>query len=75
MNRPLLPKLHTLQATFSLIAVGIVTGFYLKKEGIDHPEAIANALGMLIWLSQTLLMLVLGLISLYILPRKIKKNG
>jgi uncharacterized membrane protein YbhN (UPF0104 family) len=60
--------------TYPLL-VGIVTGFYLKKEGIDHPEAIANALGMLIWLSQTLLMLVLGLISLYILPRKIKKNG
>ena len=60
--------------TYPLL-VGIVTGFYLKKEGIDHPEAIANALGMLIWMSQTLLMLVLGLISLYILPRKIKKNG
>lgn len=60
--------------TYPLL-VGIVTGFYLKKEGIDHPEAIANALGMLIWMSQTLLMLILGLISLYILPRKIKKNG
>jgi len=60
--------------TYPLL-VGIVSGFYLKKEGIDHPEAIANALGMLIWMSQTLLMIVLGLISLYILPRKIKKNG
>ena len=60
--------------TYPLL-VGIVSGFYLKKEGIDHPEAIANALGMLIWMSQTLLMIVLGLISLYVLPRKIKKHG
>jgi hypothetical protein len=60
--------------TYPLL-VGVVSGFYLKKEGIDHPEAIANALGMLIWMSQTLLMIVLGLISLYVLPRKIKKHG
>jgi uncharacterized membrane protein YbhN (UPF0104 family) len=60
--------------TYPLL-VGIVSGFYLKKEGIDHPEAIANALGMLIWMSQTLLMIVLGLISLYVLPRKIKNHG
>jgi uncharacterized membrane protein YbhN (UPF0104 family) len=60
--------------TYPLL-VGIVSGFYLKKVGIDHPEAIANALGMLIWMSQTLLMIVLGLISLYVLPRKIKKHG
>jgi hypothetical protein len=60
--------------TYPLL-VGIVSGFYLKKEGINHPEAIANALGMLIWMSQTLLMVVLGLISLYVLPRKIKKHG
>jgi predicted permease len=60
--------------TYPLL-VGIVSGYYLKKEGIGHPEAIANALGMLIWMSQTLLMIVLGLISLYVLPRKIKKHG
>lgn len=60
--------------TYPLL-VGIVSGFYLKKEGIDHPEAIANALGMLIWMSQTVFMIVLGLISLYVLPRKIKKHG
>jgi len=59
--------------TYPLL-VGIVSGYYLKKEGIGHPEAIANALGMLIWMSQTLLMIVLGLISLYVLPRKIKKH-
>ena len=60
--------------TYPLL-VGIVSGFYLKKEGIDHPEAIANALGMLIWMSQTILMIILGLISLHVLPRKIKKHG
>jgi uncharacterized membrane protein YbhN (UPF0104 family) len=60
--------------TYPLL-VGVVTGFYLKKDGIEHPEAIANALGMLIWMSQTLLMITLGLISLYVLPRKIKKHG
>jgi len=57
------------------LLVGIVSGFYLKQGEIEHPEAIANALGMLIWMSQTLLMITLGLISLYILPKKIKKNG
>jgi len=57
------------------LLVGIVTGFYLKNQGIEHPEAIANALGMLIWMSQTLLMIILGLISLYILPRKTKTHG
>jgi hypothetical protein len=57
------------------LLVGIVSGFYLKQQHIEHPEAIANALGMLIWMSQTLLMITLGLISLYILPRKIKKHG
>lgn len=60
--------------TYPLL-VGIVSGFYLKKEGVGHPEAIANALGMLIWMSQTILMIIMGLISLYVLPRKIKKLG
>jgi len=60
--------------TYPLL-VGIVSGFYLNKQGIEHADAIANALGMLIWMSQTILMITLGLISLYILPRKIKKHG
>ncbi len=57
------------------LLIGVVTGFYLKKTGVQHPDAIANALGMLIWVSQTVLMIVLGLISLYFLQKKIKKDG
>lgn len=50
------------------LLVALVVVFYLGK---DNPNALAigNALGMLIWVSQTLLLIILGLISLIILPK------
>ena len=54
--------------TYPLL-VGFVTAFYLKRQGVDDALAIANALGMLIWASQALIMIIMGLISLYFLPK------
>lgn len=59
--------------TFPLL-VGLVVVFFL---GEQHPEgqAIGNALGMLIWASQTLLLIVLGLLSLVLLPKNYKQEN
>jgi uncharacterized membrane protein YbhN (UPF0104 family) len=58
--------------TFPLL-VGLVVLFYL---GEDTPNAVAigNALGMLIWASQTLLLIILGLISLILIPKNFAKE-
>lgn len=58
--------------TYPLL-VGIVVAYYMGK---DNPEALAigNALGMLIWTSQTVLMILLGLLSLALLPRNYSKD-
>lgn len=59
--------------TFPLL-VGLVVVLFLGK---DNPDALAigNALGMLIWVSQTLLLITLGLISLVLLPKNYKKEN
>ena len=54
--------------TYPLL-VGFVTAHYLSNDDPDHSLAIANALGMLIWASQAIVMVVLGLVSLYFLPK------
>jgi uncharacterized membrane protein YbhN (UPF0104 family) len=54
--------------TYPLL-VGLVVAFYIGDDYPDDAQAIGNALGMLIWVSQTLLMIVLGLISLVLLPK------
>ncbi len=54
--------------TYPLL-VGLVVAFYISDDYPDDAQAIGNALGMLIWVSQTLLMIVLGLISLVLLPK------
>lgn len=51
------------------LLVGLVIAFYLKKDFPESAEGIGNALGMLIWVSQTLMMIVLGLLSLVLLPK------
>lgn len=58
--------------TYPLL-VGLVVAFYI---GEDHPEgqAVGNALGMLIWTSQTILMIILGLISMAMLPKNYSKE-
>ena len=50
------------------LLVGLVIVYYLGKEN-PNALAIGNALGMLIWVSQTLLLIFLGLISLILLPK------
>jgi uncharacterized membrane protein YbhN (UPF0104 family) len=56
--------------------VGIVVTFYIGDH-FDTQEAaqgMGKALGMIIWSSQTLGMIILGLISLILLPRNYKKE-
>lgn len=53
--------------------VGLVIVFYLQDSN-PNAQAIGNALGMLIWVSQTLLLIFLGLISLIILPKNHTKE-
>ncbi len=56
--------------TFPLL-VGLVVAFYLRRDFIidSEAQAVGNALGMLLWVSQTLIMILLGLISLILLPK------
>ena len=56
------------------ILVGIVVAFYLGKDYPEHAFAIGTALGWIIWLSQTLLMIILGLISLILIPNNFTKE-
>lgn len=55
------------------LLVGLVITFYLKKEHPSDAEGIGNALGMLMWVSQTIMMIVLGLLSLLLLPKNYSK--
>lgn len=56
--------------------VGIVVIYFTSSNLITHEETegIGKALGMVIWLSQTVLIIILGLISLLLLPRNYKKE-
>jgi uncharacterized protein (TIRG00374 family) len=56
--------------------VGLVVTYYIGGSVISNQEAIGigKALGMVIWTSQTLGMIVLGLISMVGLPRNYKKE-
>jgi len=56
------------------LLVGLVVAFFL---GDQTPDALAvgNALGMLIWVSQFLLTVVLGLLSLVLLPKNYTKEN
>ncbi len=56
--------------------VGVVVTFYIggSFDTVQEAEGIGKALGMIIWLSQTLLMILLGLISLILIPRNYKKE-
>lgn len=59
--------------TYPLL-VGLVVAYYIGKDYPNDAQAIGNALGMLVWVSQTLLMIVLGLISLVLLPKNYTKE-
>jgi uncharacterized membrane protein YbhN (UPF0104 family) len=56
------------------LLVGLVVAYYLGEKHSDA-QAIGNALGMLIWTSQTVLMIVLGLISMVLLPKNYTKQN
>lgn len=55
------------------LLVGLVISFYLKGDHPEDAEGIGNALGMLMWVSQTIMMIVLGLLSLLLLPKNYSK--
>jgi glycosyltransferase 2 family protein len=55
------------------LLVGLVISFYLAKDHPENAEGIGNAMGMLIWVAQTIMMIVLGLISLIMLPKNYSK--
>ncbi|HLU87818.1 MAG TPA: lysylphosphatidylglycerol synthase transmembrane domain-containing protein [Taishania sp.] len=56
------------------LIVGLVVAFYLKDDYPENARGIGNALGMIIWISNTLLMILLGLISLALLPNNFSKH-
>ncbi len=57
------------------ILVGLVVAFYLKTDYPEDAAGIGKALGMLMWISQTLFMVILGLISLALLPKNYTKEN
>ncbi|MCO5259930.1 MAG: flippase-like domain-containing protein [Crocinitomicaceae bacterium] len=50
------------------LLIGMVVSFYLKDDYPTDSVGIGNALGMIIWLGNTFIMILLGLISLFLLP-------
>ena len=56
------------------LLVGLVVTFYIKGDYPENAQGIGNALGIIVWVSQTLLMIILGLISLMLLPKNYTKE-
>lgn len=56
------------------LLVGLVVSFYLKDEYPADARGIGNALGMIIWLGNTIIMILLGLLSLVLLPKNYSKD-
>ena len=52
------------------LLIGITAAFYLNEMGIADSLAIGNALGMVIWATQTIFLILLGLFSLMLMPKK-----
>ena len=44
--------------------------YYLENQSVENADAIGYALGMIIWATQTIFLILLGLISLILMPRK-----
>lgn len=59
--------------TFPLL-VGLVVNFVMKDK-TPNALAIGNAIGMIIWASQTILLIILGLISFILLPKNHSKEN
>ena len=58
----------------SPVLVSLVVAFYIGDEYKDA-LGIGNALGWILWLSQTLLMIILGIISFILLPNNFKQGN
>ena len=57
------------------VLVGLVVAFYIGKDYPEQALGIGTALGWIIWLSQTILMIILGLISLVLIPKNFTEDG
>jgi len=58
--------------TYPLL-VGLVVAYYIGDEH-ENAQAVGNALGLLMWASQTILMIILGLVSMALLPKNFTKE-
>lgn len=56
------------------LLVGLVVSFYLQGDYPTEAKGLGNALGMIIWLGNTAIMILLGLISLALLPKNYSKH-
>jgi uncharacterized membrane protein YbhN (UPF0104 family) len=52
------------------LLIGVTTAYYLNDQSVENADAIGYALGMIIWATQTIFLILLGLISLILMPRK-----
>ena len=52
------------------LLIGITVAYYLSEMGVADSLAIGNALGMVIWATQTIFLILLGLFSLLLMPKK-----
>lgn len=57
------------------LLVGMVVAFYLQNDYPTDAEGIGKALGMIVWSSQTILMITLGLLSLVLIPKNFSKEN
>ncbi len=57
------------------LVVGLVIEYYLKDQYGSQAWGIGCALGTIIWASQTLLIIVLGMLSFFLLPKNYSKDG
>jgi hypothetical protein len=57
------------------LVVGLVIEYYLKDQYGDQAQGLGWALGMIIWSSQTILVISLGVVSFFLLPKNYSKDG
>lgn len=57
------------------LLVGLVVSFYLTPVYGTEAEGIGKALGMLMWSSQTIILIILGLLSLVLLPKNYSNDN
>ena len=55
------------------LLVGLVVAYFLDGIPKDEAFAIGNALGLVVWVSQTMLLIIVGLVSWLLIPKKESK--